>query len=71
MKPDANQHNPDPAYLRDLIKRAGLTQNRAADQIGISTRAIRYYVSGQRTAPYPVQFALEALAASRHPQTSG
>ena len=68
MTPDATRHNPDPAYLRGLLTRAGLSQNAAARRIGISTRMMRYYLAtGEtgRTAPYLMQFALEALARVR------
>lgn len=46
-----------------------MSQRKAADLIGITDRAMRYYLSevtapGYRAAPYPVQFALECLAAS-------
>ena len=67
MKPDSNLHNPDPTYLRGLIARAGVSQQEAARRIGISPRILRQYLADRaaRTAlyaPYPVQFALEALA---------
>lgn len=67
MKPDSNQHNPDPAYLRRLLERAGITQRAAAQQIGISDRVMRYYLMSEdsesfRPAPYPVQYALEQIA---------
>ncbi|HEX7383350.1 MAG TPA: helix-turn-helix transcriptional regulator [Burkholderiaceae bacterium] len=66
MKPDATLHNPDPAYLRDLLLRAGLTQREAARRIGVSERMMRYYLAPEgadhRDAPYAVQYALEALA---------
>jgi transcriptional regulator with XRE-family HTH domain len=61
MKPDASKHNPDPAYLRSLIEAAGLSQRAAAIKIGITDRTMRYYLSGERDAPYSVQFALENL----------
>lgn len=61
MKPNALKHNPDPAYLRELLERAGLSQREAARRIGISERVMRYYLSGEREAPYPVQYALENL----------
>lgn len=61
MKPTATKHNPDPAYLRELLERAGLSQREAARRIGISERVMRYYLSGEREAPYPVQYALENL----------
>lgn len=69
MKPDATKHNPDPAYLRGLLDRAGISQREAAAQLGLSERMMRYYLSPvdshtHRPAPYLVQFALEALAES-------
>ena len=63
--PNATRHNQDPAYLRGLIKRAGLSQNEAARRIGISPRMMRYYLAAGdkgRPAPYLVQFALEKLS---------
>ncbi|MDH0894376.1 MULTISPECIES: hypothetical protein [unclassified Pseudomonas] len=67
MKPDASNHNPDPRYLRGLLEIAGISQRQAAQLIGISARAMRYYLSDEasdsyRAAPYTVQFALECLA---------
>lgn len=75
MRPDASLHDPAPDYLRSLIARSGLSQRGAARAIGVSERAIRQYLAGRRRladgrvlpvlAPYPVQFALEALALAR------
>lgn len=67
MKPDAKNYNPGPAYLRELINKAGLSQRKAAETIGISDRSMRMYLADRTTktaqkAPYPVQFALECLA---------
>ncbi len=62
---DASRHNPDPVYLRELVARAGMSQRACARQIGISERAMRKYLAlpaPETPAPYPVQFALEALA---------
>lgn len=69
MKPDASNHNPDPRYLRGLLENAGVSQRQAAQLIGISDRAMRYYLSDEcsdkyRAAPYPVQFAIECLVDS-------
>lgn len=66
-KPDAANHNPDPAYLRDLLDQAGVSQRQAANLLGVSDRMMRYYLADEgsdqhRKAPYTVQFALEALA---------
>lgn len=68
MKPDATNHDPAPDYLRSLIEAAGLSQREAAKRIGISERQMRYYLAEpgatarSAEAPYPVQYALEALA---------
>lgn len=64
MKPDASKYDPRPEYLRALLDRAGLTQDDAAERIGISPRAMRNYLSklANRPAPYVVQYALERLA---------
>lgn len=65
MEPNATKHNPDPAYLRGLLERAGLSQREAARRIGISERVMRYYLADPPTgkpAPYPVQYAIEQLA---------
>ena len=65
MTPDSSKWNPDPAHLRGLIEKSGLSQRQAAFRIGIGERTMRLYLatSGrQDKAPYPVQFALECLA---------
>ncbi len=61
-KPDAALHNPDPDYLRTLIDKAGISQREAARRIGITDRALRFYLGdNERDAPYTVQYALENL----------
>lgn len=66
--PDAALHDPSVEYLRGLIEITGLSQRAVAERIGIGHRLLKYYLTtpGQgkehRIAPYPVQFALEALA---------
>ena len=68
-QPDATKHDPRPEYLRALLAQAGISQREAARRIGISERVMRYYLSPEaadhRPAPYPVQFAIEALARCR------
>jgi len=66
-KPDQAQHNPDPAYIRSLIERAGLSQRGAAHLLGVPERMMRYHCApadseSYRPAPYVVQYALEMLA---------
>lgn len=60
-QPNATLHNPDPEYIRTLVAATGLSQQAAARQIGISPRAMRYYLAGENEAPYPVQYCLEQL----------
>jgi len=70
MKPDATKYNPDAEYLRDLLKRSGLSQRAAAAQIGLSAAGFQNYIrktgdKKYRKAPYTVQFALECLTDPR------
>lgn len=61
--PDASQHNPDPAYLRQLL--GDRNPKATAAQLGLSVRTFRYYLSTDPAAPrapYCVQYALEQLA---------
>ena len=66
-QPNATRYyDPEPEYLRDLIRRTGLSQNSTAQLIGVSGRSMRYYLSTtdrSNPAPYPVQVAMEELAA--------
>jgi predicted DNA-binding protein (UPF0251 family) len=69
MKPDATLHNPAPEHIRALVSSTGLSQRECARRLGISERALRYYlcepVYTRRAdvCPYAVQYALERLAA--------
>lgn len=67
-RPNARRHDPDPAYMRALLEVAGLSARAAANQLGLCPRTLQRYVSPQALergwlAPYPVQYALERLAA--------
>ena len=61
MRPNPDKHNPDPAYIKSLLERANLSPLKAGRAIGLGERIIYYYLDGQRTCPYPVQFCLECL----------
>jgi len=61
LKPDPSTYNPSPEFLRELIVDTGMSHKEAARAIGMSDRAMRYYLKGDRKFPYPVQFALECL----------
>ena len=62
MNPDVTKHNPDSKYLHSLLEQTGLSQNQAAMRFGVPVRQMRYYMSGEKPCPYPVQFCLECLA---------
>jgi hypothetical protein len=71
MKPDAFLYNPDPHYLRGLLKRGRITRVQAARALGINLRQLCNYIciTGEyyQAAPYTVQFSLECLAACESP----
>lgn len=70
MTPNAQNFNPDPAYLRGLIEKAGISQREAARRLGISERHMRAFLANPATTKsaqqvsYPVQYCLEILAAT-------
>ena len=61
MKPNIEEYNPDPTYLRCLIDKAELGQNLAGKLVGVNTDNFRKMMTGRVTAPYSVQYALEGL----------
>lgn len=63
--PDASERTDDNDYLSSLIDRSGLSTRAVAKRIGIDAGELRGYLSGRRPWPYPVQFAIEALAFNR------
>lgn len=60
-------HNPDPAYLRGLIERAGISQREAARRLGVEDTTVRRWLSTppRVACPYSAQVALELLAEAR------
>ena len=76
--PDASRHNPDPAYLRDLLaaikddtllsnspsNKGSVSQVAVANRLGIAPRTLRQYLDDchKSKCPYTVQYALEQLA---------
>lgn len=61
MKPNAEQYNPDPAYMADLVNSTGLTRGELATLLGISDRYIRQWMSGDRKFSYMAQFCVECV----------
>jgi transcriptional regulator with XRE-family HTH domain len=65
--PDSSKHNPDPNYLRELVKQTGLSQRECARRLGVYERLFRMYladtnIKSSQPCTYPVQFCLEVLA---------
>lgn len=61
-KPNPDEYNPDPKYMRKLVERSGLSQVKCAAAIGVSQRTMRSWVSGEKQFPYSAQFTMEQLA---------
>lgn len=62
-RPNAANHRPEAEYFRELVSRAGISHRAAARALDLDERTMRYFASGQKPMPYPVQYCLEALAA--------
>ncbi len=60
--PNAEDHNPDPDYMRSLVEASGLSQRKAAAQIGVGERTMRAWLAGDQSFPYAAQYAMEQLA---------
>lgn len=63
-KPNAvEKYNGAPEYFCALVERTGLSQREIARRLGIGYSSLRAYMDGSRAIIYPVQYALEQLAA--------
>lgn len=51
----------DPDSVHALVKRTGLTQGEAAQEIGLAPRTLRMYLNGRRKCPYHVAARLWLL----------
>lgn len=65
MRPDANQHRPDAAYLRRLAAASGMSVRELARVTGIEHRRLRRILDGSQPARYPEQFAIESIARNK------
>ena len=61
MTPNAEDYNPDPQYMADLVESTGLTQGELGLLLGVNRRCIRWWITGGRKFPYTAQFAMECL----------
>lgn len=74
MQLDAkNRHNPDPDYLRALLRRSRLSQRQAAEVIGMPLRTLELNLKHGTKYPadYRTQFALEWLAERQPAMVAG
>jgi transcriptional regulator with XRE-family HTH domain len=56
-----------PDALTAWRARCGLSQRAAADALGLSVRALRYYEAGERFIPRPVALACAAVETGLEP----
>jgi len=56
-----------PADLAATLKRLGLSQSEAARRLGVSDRAMRYWLADDRPIPRMLELALKGLADARKP----
>ena len=63
--PDAPDYKANPTYLRQLIRKTGLTQAAVAQRLDINVRRLKHYLNefDGPDAPEEVQRALEQMAA--------
>ena len=67
MRPDPENYNPSPEYIRALVDKAGISRREASRLVRMTWPGFRNYLRDvdhklYRVAPYTVQFALECLA---------
>jgi transcriptional regulator with XRE-family HTH domain len=60
--PNASRAKGEPAYLRGLVDRSGLSQAEVARALGIDARTFRRYLLGEVRIPYLVEFGVECAA---------
>ena len=61
MKPDAQMHNQDHEYFKQLVQSTDMSVLKLAKIIGHDDRTIRRWMSGERPFPYTVQFTVECV----------
>jgi transcriptional regulator with XRE-family HTH domain len=64
MKPNAENYDPRPEYLAELIGSTGLSQAALGQLLGVTDKTLRNWLSGRNPFPYTAQFALECLVLS-------
>jgi len=61
VKPNAENFNPDPQSIKDLINSTRMTRPKLAKRIGCEVRTLERWMAGDRTFNYRDQFSLECL----------
>lgn len=61
-----SKHQPvSPEELRDILEELGLTQAELAAEIDVSTRAVEFWLSGQRVCRGPAAILLRMMSQAR------
>jgi len=55
-----------PKQFRAALKRLRLNQTEAAKRLGVTPRAVRFWIAGDRAIPEPVAILLRTWLASVH-----
>jgi len=53
-----------PKHFRAALKRLGMNQTNAAKRLGVTPRAVRFWVAGDRSIPEPVVILLRTWMAA-------
>lgn len=58
--------SPPPSEIRDVVSATGLTQALIAARLGVSERALRYWLSGQRAMPFSAWALLRQISEAKN-----
>jgi len=59
-----------PAEIREIRKREGWTQQKLADEIGVTVRTVKHWEAGTRSISLPAEKLLKLIIGAKHGRTS-